>query len=113
VERLAEVASVDVPGEGEERENRASALGALSGIVTGVAVGAAYGALRAAGARPGLPAAVAMTSLGALLGSNGPMTALGITDPRSWGASDWASDLVPHVAYGLVTAAAFEAGARR
>jgi len=32
------------------------------------------------------------------------MAALGVSDPRSWGATDWASDVVPHLAYGLVTA---------
>lgn len=113
VDRLSEITPVDVPGEGEDRDNRASALGALTGIVTGVAVGAAYGALRATGVRPAFPVSVAVTTLGALLGSNGPMTVLGITDPRSWAPADWASDVVPHVAYGVVTSAAYEAGLRR
>ena len=27
--------------------------------------------------------------------------ALGTTDPRTWSPADWASDVVPHVAYGL------------
>jgi hypothetical protein len=31
------------------------------------------------------------------------MTVLGVTDPRTWSASDWMSDVVPHVAYGAVT----------
>lgn len=35
---------------------------------------------------------------------NGPMTALRITDPRSWDANSWVTDLVPHLAYGVVTA---------
>jgi len=26
------------------------------------------------------------------------------SDPRSWAAADWASDVVPHLAYGVVTA---------
>ncbi len=33
------------------------------------------------------------------------MAALGISDPRTWSAQDWAADVVPHLAYGLVTAA--------
>jgi hypothetical protein len=33
------------------------------------------------------------------------MTALGISDPRTWAAKDWVSDIVPHLAYGMVTAA--------
>jgi hypothetical protein len=30
------------------------------------------------------------------------MTVLGVTDPRTWSAVDWISDLVPHLAYGAV-----------
>jgi len=37
------------------------------------------------------------------------MTALGLTDPREWSASDWASDVVPHLAYGAVAALVYEA----
>ena len=51
-----------MPGDGEARANRLSALGALSGIVTGVGVGALY-----------------------------------------------VSDIVPHLAYGVVTAATYAA----
>jgi hypothetical protein len=40
-----------------------------------------------------------------MAGANGPMTALGITDPRRWSPAAWISDVVPHLAYGLVTAA--------
>jgi hypothetical protein len=40
----------------------------------------------------------------------GPMAALDVTDPRTWSPSDWASDVVPHLAYGCTTAAAFAAG---
>jgi hypothetical protein len=32
-----------------------------------------------------------------------------VTDPRTWPADSWASDLGPHLAYGLATAAAYEA----
>ncbi len=35
-------------------------------------------------------------------------TAAGATDPRSWGPKGWAADIVPHLAYGVTTAAAFE-----
>lgn len=33
------------------------------------------------------------------------MTVLGVTDPRSWSVGAWVSDVVPHLAYGAVTAA--------
>jgi hypothetical protein len=105
VEQLAGRAHLAVPGEGETRDNRVEALGALSGLVTGIGVGALLGLARGAGWRPG-PVAGALTATAvALVIANGPMTALGVTDPRTWSGVDWASDLVPHVGYGVVTGA--------
>ena len=96
---------VGIPlGSADARANRAEALGALLGYATGVGVGAAYGLL---GPRGRLGAVLA--GAGALLAANGPMVAGGYTDPRSWGVSGWVSDLVPHAAYGLVTAATYDA----
>jgi hypothetical protein len=31
------------------------------------------------------------------------MTALGVTDPRTWGVVGWISDLIAHFGYGVVT----------
>lgn len=107
-EALAGKANVAIPGEGDVADNRASALGALSGIVAGISVGAALGLVRGLGVRLPSWAAATVASVGALAGTNGPMTALGVTDPREWSLVDWVSDIVPHVAYGVVTAAAFE-----
>jgi hypothetical protein len=50
---------------------------------------------------------------GALLVGNGPMTLLGVTDPRSWSAADWASDLAPHLAYGAVAGGVLQQLTRR
>ncbi len=33
------------------------------------------------------------------------MTLLGVTDPRTSPATSWVADVVPHLAYGAVTAA--------
>ena len=44
-----------------------------------------------------------------MAGSDGPLMALGVSDPRTWSAADWASDAAPHLAYGLVTAATYHA----
>ena len=44
-----------------------------------------------------------------LVAANGPMTALGITDPRTWSATDWVSDLVPHLAYAAVVTTTLDA----
>lgn len=103
VEKLADRSHLTIPGDQETRGNRVSGLGALTGILAGVGVGAALGAGRAAGWRPGAVAAGVVAGTGALLAGNGPMTVLGVTDPRSWSATDWISDLLPHLAYGAVT----------
>jgi len=34
---------------------------------------------------------------------------LGVTDPRTWSRADWVSDIVPHLAYGAVTASVLSA----
>jgi hypothetical protein len=105
VTRLADLAGVGIPGEGAQRDNRVEGLAPLTGILAGVGMGALLGGVRAAGLRRGLLTGTASASLLALVGTNGPMTVLGITDPRTWSRADWVADVVPHVAYGIVTAA--------
>ena len=107
VERLSSLAHLSIPGADGQRDNRLVGLGALSGIATGVGVGIAYGGAHAIGWHPSVLAGAVALTAGALAGSNGPMTLLGITDPRQWSATDWVSDLVPHAAYGLVAALTF------
>jgi hypothetical protein len=99
--------------DSERAGNRRSGLGALFGYGVGLGIGAAYGLLRPQ--LPGLPRPVAATGLGlaAMATSDVPATALGVTDPRAWGAVGWASDLLPHLAYGLATASVYEALADR
>jgi hypothetical protein len=41
-----------------------------------------------------------------MLAGDGPMTVLGVTDPRSWRPVDWVADVLPHFAYAVVAAAA-------
>ncbi|MGP3976181.1 hypothetical protein ACTWQF_19695 [Streptomyces sp. 8N114] len=108
VDRLSDRTHVPVPGVAEARENRASATGALLGILTGAGVGALYGASRALPWRPALPLAALVTGVGAMAGSDVPMALLKVSDPRTWRPADWVSDLVPHLAYGAVTAVAYE-----
>ena len=105
VQALADKTGATLPGDEDTRQNRLSGLGALTGIAAGVGVGAACGMARWAGFRPGLLVGTLATTLAALVAGNGPMTVLGVTDPRTWPASSWAADLGPHLAYGLVTAA--------
>lgn len=110
VEVIAERAGVAVPGDDDARSNRLSALGAMSGIAAGVGVGAAYGLAHGLGWRPSVATGAVLATVGALIGTNGPMTVLGVTDPRTWAAVDWVSDIVPHLAYGAVTATTYAAG---
>ncbi|MGI5350774.1 hypothetical protein ACQEU8_21730 [Streptomyces sp. CA-250714] len=106
-DRLSNRTHVLLPGDAEARENRASASGALLGILTGVGVGALYGASRALPWRPPLPLAALVTGLAAMAGSDVPSALLKVSDPRTWRPADWLSDLVPHLAYGAVTAAVY------
>jgi hypothetical protein len=103
VEKVASAAGVRVPGDEQTRKNRLAGLGPLAGIATGVGVGAVAGLLARTG-RLSWPALAGVIGGGAMAGANAPMIALGITDPRRWGVAGWLSDVLPHVAYGVVTA---------
>jgi hypothetical protein len=105
VEKMADDTGTGIPGDDEQRQNRVDGLGPLLGLATGVGVGVAAGLLRPLLVRvPGwvcgpLVGAVAMAL------TDGPMKRLGLTAPQDWSATDWASDAVPHLAYGAVTVA--------
>jgi hypothetical protein len=89
--------------------NRRDAMGGLPGMVNGIGIGVVYGIARLILPRP--PAWLAGAALGAaaMAASDDPATRLGATEPRDWSATNWASDVLPHMAFGLVTAVAFEA----
>jgi len=103
VERLAETLDVDIPGDADQRANRVQALGPMLGIATGLGVGALVGVARAVGIRSGAVTGTLLTTAVVLVASNAPMTVLKVTDPRTWSATDWVSDVLPHLAYGVVT----------
>jgi hypothetical protein len=109
VEVLAEKAHVPIPGDEEHRQNRLQGLGPLTGLAAGVGVGVLTGLARAAGFRSQPLVGTALTTVGVLIGTNGPMTVLGITDPRTWSTTDWVSDVVPHLAYGAVVKTTMDA----
>jgi hypothetical protein len=113
VERLADDLNLSIPGDGEERDNRIAGLGPMLGILTGVGTGMLLGGVRALRPHSGFLTATLAATTVAMAGSNAPMAALGISDPRSWSASDWISDAVPHLAFGLVTGAALHRLATR
>jgi hypothetical protein len=109
IEAVSDRLGIDIPGEGETRDNRVQALGALGGLATGVAVGAFLGIARSMGWRPRLLGGSLAAGSMAMVGANGPMTRMGITDPRRWSAGEWASDVIPHLVYGVVTYATLDA----
>ena len=109
VEALAQKAHVQIPGDDEKRSNRVQGLGPITGLAAGVGVGVVVGLVRAAGYRSQPLVGTLLTTLGVLVATNGPMTVLGITDPRTWSATDWASDVVPHLAYAAVVKTTMDA----
>jgi hypothetical protein len=113
IEAVSDRLGIAIPGEGETRDNRVQALGALGGLATGVAVGALLGVASSMGWRPGLLGGSLAASSMAIVGGNGPMAQMGITDPRQWSAKEWASDVIPHLVYGVVTYATLDATQRR
>lgn len=117
VEAVAGRADVEIPGHGDERENRLAGLGALAGISVGVAVGAvagiAHSALGKLGWTPPAPVSVLLISAAAMALSDVPLKVFEISDPADWAARDWAADALPHLVYGMVTHAAIRAAGDR
>jgi hypothetical protein len=100
-------------GQGEGAQNRREAGGALMGMAAGLGVGALYGCVRSRWRSAPLWLSALALAGTAMLAGDGPPIGLRVTDPRSWGASGWAADLLPHLAYGLTAAAVFDALRRR
>ena len=109
VEKLAEKAHVPIPGDEATRRDRLQGLGPITGLVSGIGMGVVLGLARAAGLRSRPLVGTLLTTTGVLVATNGPMTVLGITDPRTWSATDWLSDVVPHLAYGAVAKTTMDA----
>jgi hypothetical protein len=104
---LAESVGVDL-GSDQVGAARRSGLGALLGYASGLGFGITYGILRpSTRSIPGALAGMA-TGLGMMVATDLPAVATGATDLRSWGVSGWVGDLLPHIVYGLATAAVFE-----
>jgi hypothetical protein len=104
VEAMANLVGLTVPGSGDVLANRISGLGALTGYAAGIGIGVILGLAYALGWRPRLPVATLVATAIALIGTNGPMTVLGVTSPLTWSRIDWISDLIPHFGYGVGTA---------
>jgi len=109
VDRLLELTGLSLPGDEAQRGARRSALGALLGIAAGVGAGTVLGGVRALRGPQGPVPTTALAWATAMAVGNGPMVALQVTDPRTWSRADWLADVVPHLAYAVTTASAFEA----
>jgi hypothetical protein len=107
VAKITDRAGLDL-GDEEAASNRRQGLAALLGFGVGLGVGAAYGLTGGPRTRGGIAAGALALTVAALVSSDLPATALGLTDPREWPAEAWLSDLVPHLAYGVVTAVTYD-----
>jgi hypothetical protein len=109
VQRMAEVAHVPVPGDDATRDARAAGLGTVLGHSVGLTIGVVVSGLRELGWLRTRGGTAAIGWALAMVVGNGPMSVLGVTDPRTWTRSDWLADLVPHLAYAVALSASFEA----
>jgi hypothetical protein len=110
VERGAALLGASLPADAPKREAVESGLGSLLGAVAGVAAGVALGAVRGITGHPrGTVATMGTAWAFAMAVGNGPMTVLGVTDPRRWSVADWVADVAPHLAYAAVSALTLDA----
>ena len=110
--KLADVAGIDMLGSRRTDQyagSRREAAGSLMGYGTGLVIGGLYGL--AQGDRAGTRNLLMGTVVGllAMAASDLPIALTGVSNPREWSLVDWASDLVPHVIYGMVVVETYEA----
>jgi len=87
----------------QTRENRVAGLAPSPGWRLGSGSGRPSAWRGPLGYVPPSSSAVSLPRSAPLIGSNGPMAVLGVTDPRTWALNDWVADVIPHLAYGVVT----------
>jgi hypothetical protein len=93
----------------ETVQNRASGLGALLGYMNGLGMGLIYGLLRSQLEEVSIPLASVGVGLAAMAASDIPLVTLKVSNPKTWGVSGWAADIIFHLIYGLATVITFEA----
>ncbi len=109
VDAVADRAGVDLPGRGAQRDSRRTALASLAGIGNGLATGVLASVARSAGMRfPPVVGAV-LTGATSMAATDVPLAALGVSDPRAWGAAGWTTDVVSHLAFGAGVQAVLQA----
>jgi len=109
--KLADLAGIELAKPGvraEKLEARKESAGALMGYGVAVGIGVLYAVLRRLGLRLPLPLAGLAIGGTAMAFSDSIATAVGATDPKSWGVSGWMLDVITHAAYGVATAATLD-----
>ncbi|MGY1771171.1 hypothetical protein [Blastococcus sp. SYSU D00813] len=109
VDAAADRAGVEVPGRGAQRDSRRTALAQLAGIGNGLGVGVLASVARSAGLRFSAGAGAVLAGAASMAATDVPLAALGVSDPRRWGASGWGTDVASHLAYGAGVQAVLEA----
>ncbi len=99
------ISSLRTDNDDPKAEHRRQAAGALLGYATGVGIGMVAAVTLARGNGDGLIRNGVLLGVAAMAASDGPIVLTGASDPRTWSPADWLSDIVPHMAYGLATAA--------
>ena len=105
VEKGAKLLGIPIPGDEDTREARKAGLAPLLGTVAGIGAGVALSATISTGWPRSIGGTFGVAWLLAMAVGNGPMTVLGVTDPRTWSRTDWVADVVPHVAYAAAATA--------
>jgi hypothetical protein len=109
VDAAAERIGRPVPGSGETRRSRRSALGALAGLANGLGVGVLASAARSSGVRFPAPVGAVLAGAASAAATDLAIAQLGVDDPRTWTRAQWAADAVPHLAYGAAVQGVLEA----
>jgi hypothetical protein len=104
---IAKIPDLSTPDDraDDKTKNRRSALGAISGYSVGIGIGAVYGVVSPLLSGTPLFCRAILVGAAAMAAADVPIVQLKLTDPRQWGTVGWLSDIIPHFAYGLVTAA--------
>lgn len=93
----------------QSAQNRESGLGCLLGYGNGLGTRVIYGILRSQFEEVPAQLAAPLVGLTAMAASDVPLVALRVSNPKTWGISGWLTDTIPHLIYGIVTVATYEA----
>ncbi|MBV8374769.1 MAG: hypothetical protein JO302_04605 [Candidatus Eremiobacteraeota bacterium] len=108
VSRLVKSIGLILDGEDTVSSNRRTASGALLGHADGVLAASLYALIRSA-IRVPWPVGAAFLAGITLVTGEGSAVRTGATDWSKWSLSEWVTDIVPRLAFGIVAAVVVEA----